>query len=274
MKLFNRRREILIVLLFAYGFICSSSMAQAIRPHVSEAEGWINKKGKNKKTAVLEDGKKIIWKKIGKAISKGRSGPVTEVFRCDEKGNAEVWADKNGFHFYDSKTDKINTPVNMSESNYLFGPQIDYPVDTDAKQSYFIVKWHKSKMVRQKDGKENFSSSVTHSALLDSQGNILWEKTDFIPTKGKRFISDLLVSVNGDVLAGLTSDPDEIDELQIWDRNGDLISRLPGFPNEFRWSDDGEQITYKWSVREKGRGKLVSKLSVFDKKGNWMSGDK
>src|SRR5437016_5907805 len=113
-----------VLVLFANGLINLKAIAQTVPPKVNEADGW--KIDRIHSKMIQRDKKKKIWIKTGEAVSKGRSGPITVIFRSDEKGNAEVWADKSGIHFFDSKTKKINTPIDMSECNYLFGPNLNY----------------------------------------------------------------------------------------------------------------------------------------------------
>ena len=240
---------------------------------MSEAEGWV-KFDTSYVTGNNDDKSQLIWRNLGKTY-KGKLGVDITVVKCDTEGNALVWADDMGIHFFDG-VKKVVTPI---VSNFEYdGSYGVYRFLSDSSFSYFYLEWSSVKPEVDQTGKEDgLMVGEVYSAFLDVNGNILWKRTESVPVK-KNSKAVVSILANGNVLVATSNNPREgdVDSLEIWNRNAKKITELPGSPQDFSWSLDGKSIRYNWlPPQTKGLGKKESlKKTVYDDDGNWISGDK
>src|SRR5579859_1168260 len=244
-------------------------------PHVSEAEGW--KKYSIRIFTSCKEDKKEIWLKGGLDKTKRRLDSSTYVIRCSESGNAIVWADLTGVHYFDPKINKVNTPIDLSYRNYKFGPRIDYTIVPSSTGSYLTVKWGDADK-KTVNGKEEWTGGW-YVVLLSPTGEILWKHSEKAPLKkmsNTKCIDLIKPSNMGKMLAFINEGcgEDSLGPVEIWNGNGQIIKSLPKFSMEFYWIKGGLEIYYQWKEYPHGMGgKSITKSAVFDEYGNWISGD-
>jgi hypothetical protein len=268
MKSIIERCYFIFILFLAW----SPLLAQTDRPNVNNSKLW-KKCEISFLTENWDDKRKIIWGYVGDCKGDKKKFTGAFVVHADTNGNANSWADANGVHFFNKTSNKIITPIDLSPFKYI-GPRISYRFKPDSSLSYFYICWWKAKFDKGRNENETDHpiGGLIDGVLLDENGNVLWKKTDSLPEKNGLDLGGISVSSEGNVLVPLDYDDEDglTNDFEIWNRNGEVVSKvhLPKAAESFSWTPDGKNISVRIGWHE------PFMRSIYDTKGNWVSGDK
>lgn len=191
-----------------------------------------------------------------------------EVYIKDDDGVALLWNDaKRGIYRYDRKKNRVQVIIDYIARGLV--ERIGFPgyVTYDNTKTYFAFY-----------GSRNDVPCI----VFNSQGEIMWERKTArgLTWRGKKgfCVDGIYPSSKGDAIVWVGKcDVYEGSSsiCQIWDRNGNKVAELPlvryGSPY---WFPDGEKLEYQWKVYDKASDKRIKRRAIFDRRGNWLSGDK
>jgi hypothetical protein len=232
----------------------SQPLVELQRPRVSEAEGWkkvslsaftVTPKVRDKEMWIRKEKKMIGYKVPSKVF----------VFRINEEGLAEIWADVNGVHFYDKKNGRSKTALDFSKLGFWIGPQGNYDILTDPSGSYFFVRW----------SEEIAGEPKRYIAFLDSSGTVLYKNINDKKISNGDCVATAWPLPNGKIFVVLYEGCDVEGEkyAELWDLRGKKKNEFPKGMKNFSFSDDFKRLHYDWRVNAREKRRLL-KSEVFN----------
>lgn len=185
---------------------------------------------------------------------------IWRVWIIDEDNLALLWNEKSGIYRLDREKGEVQTIVDYS---HVYTPALGttYRLFSDYTKKYFFTYDGPDAVYFTAEGKILFKS---HTSKIIRDGEEYCWDGGFPSSKG-----DLLIIIN---------QCSEFSNVwwEIWDSNGSLMARLPrGEDPEAYWFPDGERLEYRWVLYEGEwpNQRRIKKRAIFDRWGNWISGD-